>query len=86
MKVTIKSRKSRVLFASLIFALLVGLSGWTSNNAGPGIVPECGDPQACDAVGCHGEGFMMCAAMPCEWCEGSECGQATMMCFKWGLP
>ena len=85
MKVTIKSRKSRVLFASLIFALLVGLSGWTSNNAGSGRVPECGDPQACHAVGCDG-GSIACASMPCESCEGSECSQATMMCTRGVLP
>ena len=86
MKVTIKSRKSRVLFASLIFVLLVGLSGWTSNNAGPSIVPECGDPQACSAVGCDG-GFTLCASMPCDWCEeGSDCFQATMICTSWVLP
>ena len=38
MKVTIESRKSRGHFASLMFVLLVGLSGWMSNYAGPSIV------------------------------------------------
>ena len=64
MKVTIKSR---VLFASLIFALLIGLSGWTSNNVGLGNLPDCGDSQSYHAVGCGG-GSMMFASMPCQWC------------------
>ncbi len=83
MNVTIKSRG---IIASLIFVLPVGISEWTSNNAGLSVVPVCGNPQACDALGCYGPGFMMCASMPFDRREGSTCGQATMMCFKWGLP
>lgn len=85
MKVTLKSR---VLFASLIFAVLIGLSGWTSNNAGPSIVPDCGDSQSCHAVECGG-GNMFCASMPCQSCIDffiSICFPGLQICSKWAWP
>ncbi len=88
MKVTIRSRKSRVLFASLIFALLIGLSGWTSNNAGLGMTPDCGSAQSCRAVGCGG-GNKLCALMLCDYCLDEiplvPCFPGVQLCTDWGF-
>ena len=88
MKFTIKSRKSRILFTSLIFALLIGLSGWKSNSAERSITPDCGSSQSCRAVGCNG-GNKMCAIMPCDWCIEaplpiSGCIPGIQFCSTWG--
>lgn len=78
----INTRKSRVLFASLIFTLLVGLSGWTSSNAG--LNPDCGSAQSCRAVGCGG-GNQLCALMECDLCvEDFLCVPFVQICTSWG--
>ena len=86
MKITI-TRKSRVLFASLICALLIGLSGRTSSDAGLGVGSDCGSAQSCRAVGCDG-GNLMCALMQCDYCLDEipivPCVPGVQICTTWG--